>query len=210
MDSLDMETGLGGDNVAVDQCHLDLVYGLIVSHKPNSVLELGVGSGRTTKTIIRATDNNQNKPDITLVDSWFDFNGKAPACIENYKKFCKVVPMDEMNFVFSTRNTYDFIFSDADHWNADKWFDYVYDRLLNPNGILIYHDVSTGPLPNNELRFPNLTSILYKCKERGISHVHLDRCSKPGERCYRGFLVIFKSQLQHVIPIGKEQLTIIG
>jgi predicted O-methyltransferase YrrM len=204
MDALDMETGLGGDNVAVDQCHLDLVYGLIVSHKPKSVLELGVGSGRTTRTIIRATDNNEDKPAITLVDSWADFGGKVPECIENYKKFCKVVTSEERDFVFSTRDAYDFIFSDADHWNADKWFDYVYDRLLSPNGILVYHDVSTGPLPNNELRFPNLTNILYKCKARGLSHVHLDRCSKKGEKCYRGLLVIFKSQLQRVVPLGTE------
>ncbi len=102
---------------------------------------------------------------------------------------------------FSTKKTYDFIFSDADHWNTDKWFDFVYDRLLNRDGILIYHDVSTGPLPNNELRFPNLTNILHRCKIRGLSHVHLDKISRKGEKCYRGFLVIFKSQLQHMFAV---------
>ena len=202
MDLLDMESGLGGDNVAVDQCHLDLVYGLVVSHKPKSILEMGVGSGRTTRMLIKAADNNKNNPIITLVDNWVDLNGKPPQCIENYKKFCKVIMSNEMDFVFSTRDTFDFIFSDADHWNTDKWFDYVYDRILNPGGILIYHDVSlVDAMPKEELRFPNLLTILHKCKIRGISHVHLDKCSKPGERCFRGFLVIFKSQLKTLIAI---------
>ena len=35
-------------DVAIDECHLDLVYGLVRSHKPTNVLEIGVGSGRTT------------------------------------------------------------------------------------------------------------------------------------------------------------------
>jgi hypothetical protein len=100
MDSLDMETGLGDDSVAVDQCHLDLVYGLVVSHKPKSILELGVGSGRTTRTLIRAAEYNQNKPEITLVDNWIDFHGVVPKCIQNYRKFCNVVTSDEMDFVF--------------------------------------------------------------------------------------------------------------
>jgi predicted O-methyltransferase YrrM len=205
MDTLDMQTGLHeGGGLAVDDCHLDLVYGLISSHKPNSIIEFGVGSGRTTRTIIKAAENNENKPAITLVDSWVDF-GKVPECIENYKKFCNVVSSDEFNFVFNTKERYDFIFSDADHWNTDKWFDYVYDRLLNPGGILIYHDVSVvDPLPNNELRFPNLANILAKCKVLGISHVHLDKSSKPGERCYRGLLVIFKSQLQSLTVINSK------
>jgi len=213
-----METGLG-DNVAVDTCHLNLVIGLIESHKPTSILELGVGSGRTTKAIIEAIKRNQDGellpsykiPEVTLVDNWCDWNGKRPDCFEELKNIVNVVERDEREFVFTCNKTYDFIFSDADHWNTDKWFWYVYDRLLNSNGILIYHDVSTqDPLPRNELRFPNLINILIECKKRGISHMHFDKCSKKSERCFRGFLVIFKSQIVHPFMLNIDNKVNIG
>lgn len=114
---------------------------------------------------------------------------------------------DEKEYLFSCNKTFDFIFSDADHWNTDKWFEFVYDRVLAQNGILIYHDVSLEEnFPKNDLRFPNLMNILVKCKQRGISHVHFDKSSTSGERCYRGFLVIFKSQLQNMTMFNNRLL----
>jgi predicted O-methyltransferase YrrM len=196
---------------AVDQCHLDLTYGLIRAHKPKSVLELGVGSGRTTATLIKAVHENgdKDKTRITLVDNWEDWKGTKPKHIlEEIEGHITVVEKAERDFVFDAHGkSWDFIFSDADHWNTDKWFDYVYDRLLNNNGVLIYHDVSKKEgFPENELRFPNLYNILVKCRERGIAHMHFDRCSTEDERCYRGFLVIFKSQLCKVVPVEMNAL----
>lgn len=190
--------------VAVDDCHADLVYGLIRSHKPQNILELGVGSGRTTREILKAVAANEEgelhpkykKASLTLVDNWVDWQHKKPDFVKEFDGKLTLVEKPERDFVFDCRERYDFIFSDADHWNTDKWFDYVYDRLLENNGVLMYHDVSTqNPLPDNDLRFHNLESILVKCKTRGISHVHMDRCSTKGERCYRGLLAIFKGQL---------------
>jgi len=184
---------------AVDDCHLDLVYGLIRSHKPDKVLELGVGSGRTTAVLIKALKKNGNIKKLTLVDNWIDWKGDKPTHIQELEEYIDIIECDEMKFIFSCNQSFDFIFSDADHWNTDKWFDYVYDRILSDNGILIYHDVSHEEnFPKHELRFPNLENILIKCKQRGISHVHLDKCSNSEERCYRGFLVIFKSQLKNI------------
>jgi hypothetical protein len=196
--------------VAVDECHIDLVKSFIKSHKPSSILELGVGSGNTTKGIIEAVKYNESKdilpgyrtPTITLVDNWVDWGFKKPDIIDKLGDSVTVIESSELDFIFNTRNSYDFIFSDADHWNADKWFDYVYD-----NGILFYHDVSTmNPLPNDELRFPNLEQILIKCKMRGISHVHLDKSSMKHERCFRGLLVIFKGQLMSTTIHNKQLL----
>jgi len=189
-------------NVAVDDCHLDLVYGLVRSHKPDTVLELGVGSGKTTAVLIKALKKNEKFKKITLVDNWIDWKGNKPTHIHELEEYIDLVESDEKEFVFSCNKSFDFIFSDADHWNTDKWFEYVYDRILSNNGILIYHDVSREenfPIHDRtETRFPNLENILIKCKQRGISHVHLDKCSTPGEKCFRGFLVIFKSQLQNM------------
>lgn len=192
-------------NAAVDDCHLDLVYGLIRSHKPDTVLELGVGSGKTTAVLIKALKKNENFKKITLVDNWIDWKGNKPTHIKELEEYVDIIESDEKAFLFSSNNSYDFIFSDADHWNTDKWFDYVYDRILSKNGILIYHDVSHEEnFPKHELRFPNLENILIKCKQRGISHVHFNKCSNSEERCYRGFLVIFKSQLQKSMVYNKN------
>lgn len=199
---------------AVDQCHLDLTYGLVRAHKPKSILELGVGSGRTTATLIKGVRDNGDEKNarITLVDNWEDWRGEKPKDIlEEIEGYVEVVDKPERDFVFEARQSWDFIFSDADHWNTDKWFDYVYDRLLKNNGVLIYHDVSKQEgFPKEELRFPNLYNILLKCRERGIAHAHFDRSSSEGERCYRGFLVIFKSQLCKVVPSELNAITVVS
>ncbi len=209
MEKIEFKTELG-EGVAVDHCHLDLVHGLIRSRKPTNVLEIGVGSGRTTTTIINACNQNKQEYALTLVDNWLDWGGMYPESIREFTKAVpqvKVVQSSERDFIFDGTHgqRYDFIFSDGDHWNTDKWFEYVYNRVLADNGVLIYHDVSLpGRMPAGELSFPNLSNILMACKHLGISHMHFDQCSEPGERCYRGLLVIFKGQLPKVVPVGSS------
>ena len=48
------------DPVQVDFCHGDLIESLVKCHKPKSVLELGFGSGFTTRKILAALDYNEN------------------------------------------------------------------------------------------------------------------------------------------------------
>ena len=79
--------------------------------------------------------------------------------------------------------------SDGDHANTNKWFEYVYETLLNPGGILIYHDIMLHDISNG---FPNLREIYYKCKTLMLNHHLFNATSRPADRCWRGFLVIFK------------------
>jgi len=87
-------------NVAVDDCHLDLVYGLIRSHKPDNVLEMGVGSGKTTVVLIKALKKNENLKKLTLVDNWIDWKGNKPTHIQELEEYIDIVESDEKEFLF--------------------------------------------------------------------------------------------------------------
>lgn len=177
----------------IDQCHIDLISSLIKTSKPKKVLELGFGSGKSSRAIIDALKFNQTEFNYTLVENWVDWNYKPQYDQVQFLKGegISLVNSDELHFVFSTQDTYDFILSDADHWNTDKWFEYVFKNLLNDGGILIYHDVSLGPHKNVDLYFKNLDNIYYKAKGMGLKMLHFNKSSRDDEKCERGLLVIF-------------------
>lgn len=176
------------DEVKVDKAHAQTIAGLVYSQKPIRVLELGLGGGESTDAILEALRQNQQPFDYTLVDNWVDYDYKMPeGVLERYGNHIEIVTSDEKAFVFSTQKTYDFIFSDADHYRTNEWFDYVYDKLLEPEGILIYHDINFF-----ENCLLNLREIFYTCQRRGLHYKLFNRNSIPGERCHRGLLVIFK------------------
>jgi hypothetical protein len=76
--------------------------------------------------------------------------------------------------------------SDADHWNTQNWFDLVYSKILSRGGILLYHDVTNLAL------FPNLLQIFEDALRNSYHYVLFNRNSRPGERCDRGLLAVFK------------------
>jgi predicted O-methyltransferase YrrM len=176
------------EGVKIDQAHADLITGLIKSHKPKTVLELGIGGGQSTNAMLAGLDYNQQTFDYTLVDNWMDFGGVMPDEVKDlYEKRITIVTSNEKDFVFGANKKYDFIMSDADHHQTDQWFEYVFDTLLADNGILCYHDVN---LIENE--FVNLRNIYYRCQEFNLKHFLFNKNSLPSERCQRGLLVIFK------------------
>lgn len=178
------------EHVKIDTAHAYLILGLILSHKPSHVLELGLGGGRSCEAILNGLDFNKKQSNFTIVDNWVDWGGKMPdGVMKIYGNKAEIITMDEKEFVFSTKQKYDFIMSDADHNRTDQWFEYVYDNLLNENGILIYHDVNLI-----EQSFINLRTIYKKCKEKKINHYLFNKNSLENERCHRGLLVIFKNR----------------
>jgi predicted O-methyltransferase YrrM len=178
------------ENIKVDVAHSTLLTALVMSHKPQRILELGVGGGRSTDAMLSGLAYNQQPYQYTLVDNWHDFGFTQPAMVsEKYSDKLDIVTSDEHAFVFSCKTKYDFIMSDADHSRTDQWFEYVYDNLLNQDGILIYHDVN---LIGSD--FPNLRNIYYKSIQRGLNFMLFNKNSLPTERCERGLMVIFKNQ----------------
>lgn len=175
------------DTIKIDRAHADLLTGLIKAGKPKTVLELGIGGGQATDAILEGLVYNQQPYDYTLVDNWLDFGGVMPPIVaETYGDRVTIVTSGEREFVFSCKEKFDFIMSDADHHHTQEWFEYVYSELLNDDGILIYHDVTLVD------QFPNLIQILHRCQEFNLRHKLFNKDSLPGEMCFRGLLVIFK------------------
>lgn len=175
--------------VAIDQCHAALVQALVQSQKPQDLLEIGIGSGKSTDAILEALSFNGGYRSYTLVDNWVDFGGVIPGNVRSkYEKRVKLLTAEEQDFVASCRDSFDFIFADGDHLRSQEWFGRVYGELLRDDGILIYHDVTNVAL------FPNLLNIYRECIERRLPHYLFNRNSREGERCDRGLLLIFKNR----------------
>ena len=177
------------ENVKIDQAHAELIYGLVVASKPVNLLELGLGGGKSVDSVLAGLEYNKQPYSYTLVDNWLDWNGSIPDGVEEkYANVLQIVTSDEKEFVYSCQQKYDFIVSDADHYRTDQWFKYVYDNLLEDNGILIYHDVDF--FGNS---FPNLRQIYFTAVKNGYSFKLFNKNSLPGEQCQRGLMVIFKN-----------------
>lgn len=180
--------------VAIDEAHLRLIHGLVCSLKPESVLELGFGSGKSAESILDALAFNCQFASYTLVDNWADWGGVRPpesrVFAERHPGAVEFCEMAERDFVQDALGQYQFILSDADHVHAGEWFADVYDRLLAPGGIAVFHDVR---------QYPSLAEMVSECERLGLRHVVFDQCSRPGEACQRGLLCVFK-------PAGEEPL----
>ena len=182
--------------VRMDVVHADLIGALVGAHKPASILELGFGSGIVTDAILRALYKGFPAialPTYRVVDNWQDWStGKPEAELREaygpYPDIEFVTVESERAFIAATLTDpvtrYDFIVSDADHHHAHEWFYDVYERILTPGGILIYHDVSRG--------YGGLASIVTECADQNLRHVVFNRNALPSEACDRGLLVIFK------------------
>jgi predicted O-methyltransferase YrrM len=176
--------------IKIDTAHAELIRGLVIAHKPKVLLELGVGGGKSVDATLSALNFNQQTYDYTLVDNWLDFGGTIPPEVTDlYQDKLNIVTSAEKDYVQNCNKKFDFIMSDADHHQSHLWFEYVYDNLLNPGGILMYHDVNMI----DPKAYPGLKEIYTKCKATKKSHYLFNKNSLPDERCDRGLLVIFKN-----------------
>lgn len=174
------------DVVKIDRNHANFVCALVMCAKPQRILELGFGAGEATRSILAGLRYNERPFEYTVVDNWVDFGGIQPE-LTRTQEFSAVtfVTSGELEFVKELHGAYNFIFSDADHYNTQHWFEHVYTNLLSRDGVLIYHDV-TNP------QFPNLLRIYTDTIKNDYDHILLNASSRSDERCGRGMLVIFK------------------
>ena len=68
----DMINNFEWKSVAIDKAHSALLYGTVLSAKPKTLLEIGIGSGFVTKTLLAGIKYNAVGKLIS-VDSWNDW-----------------------------------------------------------------------------------------------------------------------------------------
>jgi predicted O-methyltransferase YrrM len=165
----------------IDQAHCDLIYGLAVSLKPTSVLELGYGQGASFRALWKALTYNEINCRYTLLDDWRAHSGKPAPELKGLP--LEILSMSEAEFYNDHAKpcSYDLILSDADHGHAHEWFSQSLDMLRSP-GLLIYHDAANPDHPN--MGDLDLT---------GLSFLIFNKSSRPEENCERGLLVIFRT-----------------
>ena len=166
---------------AIDKAHVSLIFSTAISQKPESILELGIGTGLVTYALKHATIYNL-KGQITSVDSWVDWDGIEPPEIDNLRKNnINVIFSEEEKFVANCKDKYDLIVVDGDHTNGHKWAESIFD-LLNPGGIMFSHDINL---------FPNLKVYKEIADKRGYAYHLFDKSSRSDERCDRGFIIVY-------------------
>lgn len=170
-------------HVAIDRAHAVLLMGMVLSRKPRDILELGVGSGFVTKTLLQGVRFN-GVGTITAVDNWLDWSGEEPPLIAELRAqgVNVVAPMEEETFVHTAADdAYDLMVSDADHRRSGTWID-EHLRIVRHDGFMFFHDT------NHLDRFKTLGLVEKRLRELGLPFYHFTESSRPDERCDRGWL----------------------
>jgi spermidine synthase len=174
---------------AIDTAHVLFLAGLVASHKPNRVLELGIGSAYLSKVILSTLEAN-GMGSLMSVDNFFDWNGSKPSHIQELEERSpswRVVVEDETEFVKNAqKEEFDFVVSDGDHTRGYQNAVDVF-RICQPGGFMVFHDT------RSEL-FRLLARLPKQVSNLGFSSFHFTRQTRSDERTDRGLLVVCKDQ----------------
>ncbi|MDQ6828428.1 MAG: class I SAM-dependent methyltransferase [Gemmatimonadota bacterium] len=169
--------------VALDRAHNLFLFGCLVSRKPQHVLELGIGSGFVSWTVVHGLRYN-TRGSLTSVDNWLDWKGVEPPIAAELRAAGVeiIAPVAEKDFVRSAQtDAYDFLISDADHRRSGSWID-EHLRITQHDGFMFFHDT------NHEERYQGLKAIQSRIAELQLPHFHFTESSRADERCERGWL----------------------
>jgi glycosyltransferase involved in cell wall biosynthesis len=179
------------NSIAIDRCHNLFAVGALMSRKPQSVLELGIGTGYLTWSLIHALDYN-GTGNLTCVDNWFDWGGIEPEGIDEIRKagVQVVAPVSEAEFVKQCpADVYDFLISDADQFLSGFWVDELL-RICRDDAFMFFRNT------NRKVDLPNLQLIEKRIRQLGLFHYHFTETSRSDERCHTGWLFAINDKTQ--------------
>lgn len=178
-----LETFEDPGHVAIDRAHAVFLMGAVLARKPRDLLELGVGSGFVTRTLVAGVRYN-GVGRITAVDNWLDWRGDEPPVIAELRAAGVEVmaPVPERDFVHgAATDAYDLLVSDADHRRSGTWVD-EHLRIVRHDGFMFFHDT------NHADRFKTLGLIEKRLRELRLPFHHFTESTRDDERCERGWL----------------------
>jgi predicted O-methyltransferase YrrM len=177
-----------GDERAIDVAHNLFLVGALVARKPRRVLEVGMGTGFVTASLVYGIAYN-GVGELTCVDNWMDWGGQEPDWVQQVREAGVRVaaPMDERAFLGSVvADAFDLVVSDADHLHSHAWVD-EYFRITAHDGFIFFHDT-------NSPVFRNLHTIVERVRALGLPHFHFTDSTRADERCNRGWLFVINKK----------------
>lgn len=174
-------------DVRMDDCHIELVCAVMMAAKPQSIVEIGLGSGALTMALISLSFRIGHPVSITVVDGFNDWNFERPAGLSAIEPWVLLRKMDERDFVQGSRaagDLYDFVISDADHAHTGEWAEDTCE-IVTPGGILIFHD-------SDSVHCPSVRHAVNVARRSGMQELLFNKNSLPNERCHRGISILQK------------------
>lgn len=187
------------DITALDRCHNLFLFSAVLSKKPETILELGIGTGYVTMSLIHALRYN-NRGRLTCVDNWFNWRGQEPDGIDKVRAAGVevIAPVMEEEFVKNCpSDRYDFLISDADAFLSGLWVD-EHLRITRQNGFMFFHNTNLKDI------YPNLQLIEKRVKELGLFYYHFTENSRPDECCNRGWLFVINNKRHGAVLKGTQ------
>jgi len=178
------------NGAAVDVAHGMLIFGSMLSAKPNNILEIGIGTGFITNLLLDGVAYNQSGH-LTSVDNFYDLGGNLPNQVLDKLKqrnsLSIIAPIEEKDFILSCKdNQYDFLVSDGDHVHAGEWVDEIF-RIMKPNSFMFFHDI-------NNTGFPGLYNYKTLSDKYNKPNYLFTKSSRDDEECHRGLLMVINKK----------------
>lgn len=185
----------GPSPVAIDVAHNLFLIGALVARKPERVLELGIGSGYVTRSLLHGLRYNQ-RGTLTSVDNFLDWQGAEPPYVRDFREMGAeiIAPVEEKEFVHAApTDAFDFMVSDADHSRSGSWID-EHLRIVRHDGFMFFHDT------NHQSKYRSLRRIEPRIRELRLPYFHFTENSRPDERCDRGWLFAINKKAPEETP----------
>jgi glycosyltransferase involved in cell wall biosynthesis len=170
---------------ALDPCHNLFLIGTVLSKKPASVLELGIGSGYLTLSLIYALRYN-GKGCLTCVDNWRDWGGTEPEGIDKIRAagVRVVAPVSREEYVKQCPgDTYDLLISDTDPFLNGSWID-EHLRITKHDGFLFFRNT------DHKHDLSGFQQVEARLRQLGLFYYHFNEQSRPDENCSSGWLFV--------------------
>jgi predicted O-methyltransferase YrrM len=178
----------GTNPVIMDLAHIQLIGGIVLAEKPANILEIGIGTGFLSRTLLLACECN-HRGTVTCVDNAHDWGGAAPAHFKTLSaQGANIVLADEHEFLVQDSGSYNLIVCDGDHTRTHAEAHRIF-ALAADAAFVFFHDTASP-------QFPNLRDIVTTARSCGFPHHEFTSVIDPTERTDRGLLMVINRRGQ--------------